>query len=356
MSAEIQRRKAVKVRIGDIFIGGTEPVSVQSMTNTDTRDVLRTIQQIKGLEEAGCDIVRVAIPDMEAAEALLTIKKEINIPLVADIHFDYQLALACIRNGVDKIRLNPGNIGSMDRVKKVVEMAKEREIPIRIGVNAGSLEKGILEKYGHVCPEALVESALTHVKLLEDLDFAAIIVSIKASNVRTNIEAYKLISNKVPYPLHLGVTEAGPPKAGTVKSSIGIENLLYEGIGDTLRVSLTGDPCLEVMTGKQILRSLDLLKDAPELISCPTFGRTKIDMIPIAEEIEKKMMGLKKNIKVAIMGRAVNGPGEVREADIGIAGGVGEALLFKKGVIIQKIPQEKIIEEFMEEIEMLEVD
>jgi (E)-4-hydroxy-3-methylbut-2-enyl-diphosphate synthase len=352
---KINRTNTKKVLVGSIYVGGDSSISVQSMTNTDTRDVVSTIKQINALSAIGCDIIRVAVVDMNAAAAIKDIKKAISIPLVADIHFDYNLALECIKNGADKIRLNPGNIGSIDRVEKVVRAAKERKIPIRIGVNAGSLEKSLLHKYGHVTPEALVESAMYHVKILEDLDFGDIIISIKASNVPTNIEAYKLISSKVDYPLHLGVTEAGTPKTGIVKSSIGIGHLLCLGIGDTIRVSLTSDPLLEVETGKQILKSLDLLKDGPELISCPTCGRTNIDLISIAEEVEKRIVGVKKNIKVAVMGCAVNGPGEAKEADIGIAGGCGEAILFKKGVIIRKIPQERIIDELMEEIKNLEV-
>lgn len=347
------RKQTKKIRVGDIFIGGDSPITVQSMTNTDTRDAAATIDQIKRLEEAGCDIVRVAVPDSEAAEAVKVIKKAINIPLVADIHFDYRLALSCMENGVDKIRLNPGNIGGRDRVQKVVEMATEREIPIRIGVNSGSVERHILEKYGSVTAEGMVESALGHAEILEELNFHDIAFSIKASSVPMTINAYRLIALKTDYPLHIGVTEAGTLYRGTIKSAIGLGCLLSEGIGDTLRVSLTGDPVEEVKVGFEILKALGLKKGGVEFVSCPTCGRTKIDLIPIAEQVEQRLSGCTKNIKVAIMGCAVNGPGEAREADIGVAGGCGEALLFKKGVIIRKIPQDRIVDELILEIEKL---
>ena len=323
------------------------------MTNTDTRDIIATVSQIRDLEEAGCHIVRCAVPDMEAAEALGDIVKEINIPLVADIHFDYRLALRAIRNGAQKLRINPGNIGSRDKVKAVVEAAKDRGIPIRIGVNSGSLQKDILEKHGQVCPEALVESALRHVEILDELNFGDVVISVKSSDVLETIESYRLLSQRTDYPLHIGVTESGTVKRGTIKSSVGIGALLAMGIGDTLRVSLTGDPVEEVVVGKEILKSLGLLEGGIEFISCPTCGRTQIDLVRIANEVEERLGNLNKNIKVAIMGCAVNGPGEARRADIGIAGGSGEGLIFKKGEIIKKVKQEDLVEELIKEIEKL---
>ncbi len=353
MESYITRKKTRKIRVGDLFIGGDAPLSVQSMTNTDTRDVPSTVEQIKRLEEAGCEIIRVAVPDQEAAAAIKEIKKAIRIPLVADIHFDYRLALASMENGVDKIRLNPGNIGDRDRVRMVVEMAKERDIPIRIGVNSGSVEKHILEKYGGVTPEGMVESALRHAKILEDLDYDKIAFSIKASSVPMTIAAYRLMSEKSDYPLHIGVTEAGTVYRGTIKSSIGLGCMLAEGIGDTLRVSLTGDPVEEVKVGIEILKALGLRRGGVEFVSCPTCGRTQIDLIDIANKVEERIQALDKDIKVAVMGCAVNGPGEAREADIGIAGGKGEALLFKKGEIIRKVSQDRIVEELLREIDKL---
>lgn len=353
MEISIQRKSTKKIRVGGLYIGGDAPVTVQSMTNTDTRDARATIEQIKRLEEAGCDIVRVAVPDAEAAEAVERIKKATNPPLVADIHFDYRLALACMENGVDKIRLNPGNIGNTDRVRRVVEMAKARGIPIRIGVNSGSVEKEILAKYGGVTPEGMVESALNHARILEELDFFDIAFSIKASNVPMTLAAYRLMAERSSYPLHVGVTEAGTIFRGTVKSAVGIGALLAEGIGDTIRVSLTGDPVEEVRTGREILRSLGLAKGGVEFISCPTCGRCRIDLIKTANEIEQRLAGCKKDIRVAVMGCAVNGPGEAREADIGIAGGDGEALLFRKGEIIGKVPQDRLVEVLLAEIEKL---
>ncbi|ACL74833.1 flavodoxin-dependent (E)-4-hydroxy-3-methylbut-2-enyl-diphosphate synthase [Ruminiclostridium cellulolyticum] len=346
----IKRNQTKKIKVGDIFIGGDSPISVQSMTNTDTRDVKATIHQIKSLEEAGCDIVRLAILDNEAATAIGEIKKHVKIPLVADIHYDYRLAVECMKNGVDKIRLNPGNIGGNDRVRTVAGMAKERGIPIRIGVNSGSVEKRILEKFGGVTAEGMVESALAHVAMLENVDFNDIAISIKASSVPMTIAAYRLLSEKCLYPLHVGVTEAGTVYKGTIKSAVGIGCLLAEGIGDTIRVSLTGDPVEEIKVGKQILKSLDLLKEGIEIVSCPTCGRTQVNLIDIANSIEPLLEKLNKNIKVAIMGCAVNGPGEAKDADIGIAGGVNEVLLFKKGRIIRKIPQENVVEELIKEI------
>lgn len=354
MENYIQRKQTKKIKVGDIFLGGDSPISVQSMTNTDTRDVKSTVGQIKRLQEEGCRIIRVAVPDSQSAEAVKEIKKAISIPLVADIHFDYRLALECMRNGVDKIRLNPGNIGGQDRVKIVADMAKERQIPIRIGVNSGSVEKGILEKYGGVTPEGMVESALNHAAMLEAADFGDIAISIKASSVPMTIAAYRLLSQKTAYPLHVGVTEAGTVYKGTIKSSVGIGCLLAEGIGDTIRVSLTGDPVEEVRAGKQILKSLGLLKEGIEVVSCPTCGRTKIDLIGIVNEIEPVLDKLNKDIKVAIMGCAVNGPGEAKDADIGIAGGTNEVLLFKKGQIVKKIPQENAVEELIKEISKYE--
>jgi len=323
------------------------------MTNTDTRDVKATISQIKSLELAGCDIVRVAVPDNEAAEAIKLIKEGISIPLVADIHFDYRLAMVSMENGADKIRLNPGNIGDRDRVKKVVEMAKSRSIPIRIGVNSGSVEKQLLIKYNGVTPQGMIESALKHAEILEDLDFDNILFSIKASSVPLTIEVYRLMSEKTEYPLHIGVTEAGTIYKGTIKSSVGLGCLLAEGIGDTIRVSLTGDPVEEIKAGIEILKALGLKKQGVEFISCPTCGRCQIDLINIANKVEEKLQYINKELKVAVMGCAVNGPGEAKEADIGIAGGKGEVLLFKKGEIIRKIPQEKAVEELLSEIEKL---
>ncbi len=353
MDSFIDRRPTRKIRVGNVFIGGDAPITVQSMTNTDTRDAAATISQIRRLEEAGCDIVRVAVPDNEAAGAVKAIKEAAAIPVVADIHFDYRLALECIKNGVDKIRLNPGNIGSRDRVAKVVDAARARGIPIRIGVNSGSVEKRILAKYGGVTPEGMVESALGHAEILEDLGFEDIAFSIKASGVTQTIAAYRLMSQKSRYPLHIGVTEAGTLFRGTVKSSVALGCLLSEGIGDTLRVSLTGDPVEEVKVGREILKALDIKKGGIELVSCPTCGRCRIDLVNIAELLDQKLKDMKKDIKVAVMGCAVNGPGEAREADIGIAGGDGEALLFRKGEIIRKIPQDRIVEELLAEIEKL---
>ncbi|NLM10503.1 MAG: flavodoxin-dependent (E)-4-hydroxy-3-methylbut-2-enyl-diphosphate synthase [Clostridiaceae bacterium] len=351
MSKLIFRKITRKIRVGNVYIGGDAPITVQSMTNTKTSDVRATVEQIKKLEEAGCDIVRFAIPDMQSALAIEEIKRKISVPVVADIHFDYRLAITAMEKGADKVRINPGNIGSEDRVKSVISCAKERRIPIRIGVNSGSLDKELLDKYSGVTPEALVESALKHVSILERLNFYDIVISLKATNVPLTIAAYKLMSEKVSYPLHIGVTEAGTVYNGTIKSAVGIGALLANGIGDTLRVSLTGDPAEEIKAGKAILKSLGLYNRGAELISCPTCGRTKINLIAIAEQVEKALENVEKPIKVAVMGCAVNGPGEAREADIGIAGGDGCALLFKKGKILRKIPEDRIIEELMNEIE-----
>ncbi len=349
----IKRKITRSVKVGNLLIGGGNNVVIQSMCNTDTRNVKETVAQIKRLEEAGCEMVRVAVPDMEAAKAIGEIKKEISIPLVADIHFDYRLALEAMEQGIDKVRINPGNIGSEEKIRAVVEKAKEKHIPIRIGVNSGSLEKDLLEKYGHVTPEALVESALKHVRILERYDFHDIVISIKASSVPFSIAAYSLLSQKVDYPLHVGITEAGTVWGGTVKSAVGIGSILAMGIGDTIRVSLTGDPVEEIKAAKEILKSLELRKFGVEFVSCPTCGRTQIDLVSIASQVEEKCRKINKNIKVAVMGCVVNGPGEAREADIGIAGGKGEGLIFKKGDRIKKVPENRLIDSLMAEIEKL---
>ncbi|MCY6372636.1 flavodoxin-dependent (E)-4-hydroxy-3-methylbut-2-enyl-diphosphate synthase [Clostridium ganghwense] len=349
----MSRKITKKIKVGNMYVGGDSKISVQSMTNTDTRDVDATVNQILDLEKAGCNIIRCAVPDIASAEALKNIIKQIHIPLVADVHFDYKLALKSIESGVDALRINPGNIGNLDRIKMVVEAAKNRGISIRIGVNSGSLEKDILEKYTKVCPEALVESALKHVRILESLNFYDICISIKSSDVMHMIKSCRLISEKVNYPLHLGVTEAGTLWSGTIKSSIGIGTLLSEGIGDTIRVSLTGDVLDEVKVGREILKSLGYIEEGVKFVSCPTCGRTQINLIKIAEEVEKRLSKCQKNIKVATMGCVVNGPGEAREADIGIAGGNGEGLIFKKGEVIKKVKEENLVEELIKEIEKL---
>ncbi len=349
----MNRRITRTVNVGGVRIGGGSPVSIQSMCNTDTRDVSATVRQILELEAAGCELIRVAVPDMEAAEAVKRIKERIHIPLIADIHFDYRLALKCIENGIDKVRINPGNIGSRDRVKLVADAAKAKGIPIRIGVNGGSLEKRLIEKYGGPTAEALVESALGHVEILEDVDFSDIVVSIKVSSVPVMLEAYRMFSEKTDIPLHVGVTESGTERLGTIKSSIGIGTLLSEGIGDTVRVSLTADPVREVYAAKDILRILGLRKNGIEFVSCPTCGRTQIDLIGIASEVERRLAGVDKNIKVAVMGCVVNGPGEARDADIGIAGGRGEGIIFRKGEILRKVPENMIVEELLKEVDKL---
>ena len=342
------------VNVGTVPVGGEHPVSIQSMTNTDTRDVGATVAQIRRLEAAGCEIIRVAVPDMEAAEAVSAIKKQIHIPLVCDIHFDYRLALECMKNGADKIRINPGNIGSKERVQQVVELAKSTQTPIRIGVNGGSLERELLQKYGGPTADALVESALRHVEILDGLNFTDVIVSIKVSDVPTMLAAYRKFDRLTDIPTHIGVTEAGTLRGGLVKSAVGIGALLAEGIGNTMRVSLTADPVEEIRAAKDILRVLGLRKQGPELVSCPTCGRTQIDLIPIANEVERRLAKVEKNIKVAVMGCAVNGPGEAREADIGIAGGNGEGLIFRHGKILRKVPEAELIDALMQEIEKLE--
>jgi len=347
------RRKTKVIKCGNVYVGGDNPISVQSMTTTDPQNIISTVNEINRLEYAGCDIVRIAVPNMESAKAINKIKSQTNIPIVADIHFDYRLALEAIKQGIDGLRLNPGNIGETARIKEVVKAVKERNIPIRIGVNAGSLEKSILEKYGHPTAEGMVESALRHVSILEDMDFTEIVVSLKASNVMLTVDAYKLMSEKVDYPLHLGITEAGTLWTGTIKSSAGIGALLLMGIGDTIRVSLTGDPVEEIKVGRQLLKSLGIIQNEVTIISCPTCGRCKIDLISVANQVEEKLGKLKKPIKIAVMGCAVNGPGEARDADIGIAGGDGSALLFKKGQIIKKIKEEEILTTLIEEIEKM---
>ncbi len=339
--------------MGKVLIGGDNPISVQSMTNTVTKDIESTVKQIKELENAGCHIVRLAITDLDDAKAIPKIKREITIPIIADIQYDYKLALEAIKYGVDGLRLNPGNIGSEDRVREVVKACKEKRISIRVGVNAGSIKKEYLEKYKGVNEYSMVYSALEQIRILEDMDFQDIKISLKASNVPLTVKAYEKMSNLVDYPLHLGITEAGPIWKGSIKSSVGIGILLSKGIGDTIRISLTGNPVEEVKVGRQILKSLNLLNEGIELISCPTCGRTNIDLIKIVEEAEKRLAGINKHIKVAIMGCPVNGPGEAREADIGIAGGKGEGLLFKKGKIIKKVKEEDLLDELLKEIEKL---
>ena len=341
------------VKIGNITIGGTNPIAVQTMLNVPVKDIAGNVEQAKRVAKAGCQIVRVTVPNMEAAHALSEIKENISIPLVADIHFDYRLAVEAAARGADKIRINPGNIGGDDRVKAVVDACREHKVPIRIGVNGGSLEKELLAKYGRVTPEALVESALRHVRLLEKFDFTEICISVKSSDVPLNMAAYRLLHEKVDYPLHLGVTEAGTPTMGLLKSAIGIGGLLCEGIGDTMRVSLTADPVEEVYAAKRILQACGIRRSGVNLVSCPTCGRTAYDMIPIAEELERRLADCKKNITVAVMGCVVNGPGEASAADVGIAGGQGEGLVFCKGKVLYKVPQERLVDALMEEIEKL---
>lgn len=344
------REETRSVQVGNLTIGGNNHVVIQSMCNTKTKNVEATIKQINALEQAGCELVRVAVFDKEDAYAIKEIKKGIHIPLVADIHFDYKLALIAIESGIDKVRINPGNIGSAEKVKAVVDACKEKHIPIRIGVNGGSLEKEILEKYGEPTPEGMVESAMKHVKILEDLDFHDIVISLKSSNTMLTIKAYELASKTFPYPLHVGVTEAGTALGGTIKSSLGIGTLLYEGIGNTIRVSLSDDPVEEIKVAKILLKELGLLKGVPTLVSCPTCGRIQYDLIPIAKEMEDFLKDIHLDITVAIMGCAVNGPGEARHADIGIAGGVGEGLLIKHGEIVKRVKQEDMVQTLKDEI------
>lgn len=347
----IHRRQTRKVHVGHVIVGDGAPITIQSMTNTDTRDTQSTIAQIKRLEEAGCEIIRLAVPDLEAATALKVIKKSANVPLVADIHFDYRLAIAALESGIDKLRLNPGNIGGEDRVRMVVQMAKERQVPIRIGVNGGSLDRELLKKYGHPTPEALVESAMQHLSYLDDLNFDQVILALKSSDVTKTVQAYRLLATQTDCPFHIGITESGTKEGGAIKSAVGIGILLSEGLGDTLRVSLTGDPLEEIRVAKNILQALDLRQTGVKVISCPTCGRCNLDLESIALEVEKRVSSINKELTVAIMGCAVNGPGEAREADIGIAGGVNEGLLFKKGEIIRKVSADTIVSVLMEEIE-----
>ncbi len=345
------RKKTRTIYVGKVPVGGGNPVSVQSMTKTDTRNVKATVKQIKALEKAGCEIIRLAVPDMDAAKSLGRIKKSANIPMIADIHFDWRLALEAIKQGIDGLRINPGNIGAKWKVKEVVASAKDNRIPIRIGVNAGSLEKELLQKYGHPKPEALVESAVGHIRILKDMNFKDIKVSLKASNVPTTIEAYRLFSKKYNYPLHVGISEAGPPPTGTIKSSVGIGILLSEGIGDTIRVSLTADPAEEVRVAYGILRTLGIREKGAEIISCPTCGRCNIDLRGLAKKVEAKLRNIGTPVTVAVMGCVVNGPGEAREADFGIAGGKKRGILFKKGKIIKQVKEEELLDALLEEIE-----
>lgn len=348
-----QREQTKVVQIGDRKIGGGNPIAIQSMTNTKTEDIDATVKQILALEKAGCDIIRCAVPTMEAAKALAKIKQQIHIPLVADIHFDYRLAIAAVENGADKIRINPGNIGSKERVQAVVDTAKERNIPIRVGVNSGSLEKEIVEKYGQVTAEGLVESALDKVAMIEEMGYDNLVISIKSSDVLMCIKAHELIAKQTNYPLHVGVTESGSLIAGNIKSAIGLGNILYQGIGDTIRVSLTGDPVEEIRSAKLILKSLGLRKGGVTVVSCPTCGRTQIDLIGLAGKVEKMVSDLDLDIKVAVMGCVVNGPGEAKEADLGIAGGKGEGLLIKKGEVIAKVPEDQLLDALKTELDKI---
>ena len=344
------RNETKVIRIGDRVIGGGNPILIQSMTNTKTDDVEATVEQINRLSDAGCDIIRCAVPNMEAANALSKIKSRISIPLVADIHFDYKLAIAAMENGADKIRINPGNIGSTDRIKAVVDVAKEKNIPIRVGVNSGSLEKEIVKKYGGVTAEGIVESAIDKVRIIEDLGYDNLVVSIKSSDVLMCVRAHELVSKEINYPLHVGITESGTIISGNIKSSIGLGLILNQGIGDTIRVSLTGDPLEEIKSAKLILRTLGLRQGGIEVVSCPTCGRTQIDLISLANRVENMVADIPLNIKVAVMGCVVNGPGEAKEADIGIAGGINEGLIIKKGEVIKKVPEDKLIDELRQEL------
>jgi (E)-4-hydroxy-3-methylbut-2-enyl-diphosphate synthase len=345
-----------QIQVGDVRIGGGVPCSIQSMCSTDTRDIAATIAQIRGLADSGCELVRCAVLDMESAEALGDIKKQSPIPLIADIHFDYKLALRTLEKGIDGLRLNPGNIGEKWKVAEIVKAAAERRVPIRIGVNAGSLEKELLEKYGHPTSQAMVESALGHVRILEDLGYQEIKISLKASDVLKTVEAYRLLSANVDYPLHIGITEAGTVFSGAIKSAVGLGILLAEGIGDTMRVSLTGDPVEEIRVGYAILKALQIRQRGINFVSCPTCGRCRINLIGLAEEVEKRLQGVKKPLNVAIMGCVVNGPGEAREADVGIAGGRGEGLLFRHGEIIRKVPEADLANALVEEVEKMTSD
>ena len=344
------REQTKIIQIGNVKIGGGNPIAIQSMTNTPTENVEATVQQILRLEKAGCEIVRCTVPNKEAAEAIKEIKKQIHIPLVADIHFDYKMAILAMENGADKIRINPGNIGSRERVEAVVQVAKERNIPIRVGVNSGSLEKELVAKYHGVTAEGIVESALDKGRMIEEMGYDNLVISIKSSDVMMCVRAHELLAGKTPYPLHVGITESGTVTSGNIKSSIGLGLILNQGIGDTIRVSLTGDPVEEIYSAKLILRTLGLRKGGIEVVSCPTCGRTKIDLIKLAGQVEKMVADIPLDIKVAVMGCVVNGPGEAREADIGIAGGIGEGLLIKKGEIIRKVPEEELLETLRQEL------
>ena len=345
------RMKTREIQIGSVTIGGEHPIAIQSMTNTKTEDIAATVAQINKLAAAGCDIIRCAVPTMEAAEALTEIKKQVEIPVVADIHFDYRLAIAAIEHGADKIRINPGNIGSKERVAEVVRVARERNIPIRVGVNSGSLEKELVEKYHGVTAEGIVESALDKVRMIEDMDYDNLVISIKSSDVLMSVKAHELLAGKTPYPLHVGITESGTVTSGNIKSSIGLGIILHEGIGDTIRVSLTGDPVEEIKSAKLILRTLGLRKGGIEVVSCPTCGRTNIDLIGLAAQVENLVQNYDLDIKVAVMGCAVNGPGEAKEADFGIAGGIGEGLLIKKGEIVRKVPENELLATLKHELD-----
>ena len=347
----MERKLTKEVKIGNRIIGGNHPIAIQSMTNTKTEDVEKTVAQIQALTKAGCEIIRCAVPTMEAAQALAEIKKQISIPLVADIHFDYKLAIAAMENGADKIRINPGNIGSADRVKAVVDVAKERNIPIRVGVNSGSLEKELVEKYHGVTAEGIVESALDKVKLIEDMGYDNLVISIKSSDGMRCVKAHELISDKTDHPLHVGITESGTLISGNIKSSIGLGLILSHGIGDTIRVSLTGDPLEEIKSAKLILRTLGIRKGGIEVVSCPTCGRTRIDLISLANQVENMVADIPLDLKVAVMGCVVNGPGEAKEADIGIAGGIGEGLIIKKGEVYKKVPEDQLLSELRYELE-----
>ena len=349
----MERRKSRTIAIGQVTIGGENPVAVQSMTNTKTENIPATVDQIHRLTDRGCEIIRCAVPTLEAAQALKEIRKQIAIPLVADIHFDYRLALAALESGVDALRLNPGNIGGRDRVEKVVEAARQRQVPIRIGVNAGSLPRDLLEKYGHPAAEALVEAAWRHIHILEEMDYNNIVISLKAHDVPLTLAAYRLMARECDYPLHVGITEAGTIRSGLIKSAVGIGTLLAEGIGDTIRVSLTGDPLAEIDAGFEILKSLGLRQHGPTLVSCPTCGRTCWSLEKVAKEVEARLAEIPEPITVAVMGCVVNGPGEAREADVGIAGGKGEGLLFRKGQILRKVPEDRLVEELFEEIQKI---
>ncbi|MTI60718.1 MAG: flavodoxin-dependent (E)-4-hydroxy-3-methylbut-2-enyl-diphosphate synthase [Firmicutes bacterium] len=348
-----QRRKTHQVFYGDVPVGGDAPISVQSMTNTKTADINKTVKQIEELVVTGCEIIRVAVPDMKTASCLSRLRERIMIPLIADIHFDYKLALEAVKQGVDGLRLNPGNIGTFDHVKKVAQKAKEAGIPIRIGVNSGSLEKKLLKKYGSVTAEAMVESALSHISLLEENGFNDIVVSLKSTDIWMTLKAYSLLAEEVDYPFHIGITEAGTVWSGTIKSALGLGSILTAGLGDTVRVSLTGSPVEEVRVGWQILRLLDLRQRGPKIISCPTCGRTNINLIKLAEDVEKAVKDLDKSITIAVMGCVVNGPGEAREADIGIAGGKNEGLIFKKGKLVKKVKEDRLLKELLLEIDKM---